>query len=158
MTRGVKGSGPAKGERRGGARPITPHEALTSVAARREEGGALCPIDGAPLVGGQCAACAWRARKYAPVLARSSGRCECGAPAAKARGRFCAPCKTLRSRASARGIELPDVKAAPTSPAAPTHAAPATAITETPLRTCHECDKRTRQDPCQHCGAAWKRG
>jgi hypothetical protein len=149
--RGVPGSGPAKG----GRGVTASNAALTSAAPRIVEIGPKCPIDGAPLVGGQCAACEWRARKYAPVLAAGSGICECGAPTGGGRIKRCPPCKKLHGRAMARGITLPAVSR--TAAPAPTSLASSKTVVETPLRTCDGCEKKTRQDPCGHCGTRWKR-
>lgn len=69
------------------------------------------PGCGAVLVGGNCPACAFRARHYKAVLPSFDPNCECGAPKkppkhphSLRRPKYCVLCTKLRARMKAQGL------------------------------------------------------
>lgn len=111
MPRGVRGSGKPAASRRAhdddaeGFTPPTP--ASDSVPRCRIAGcGAMLTP------GGQCPACAFRAKKYAKLFEVQNPNCECGAPRvpktprASRMPKRCPCCSKLHARAKAKGITL----------------------------------------------------
>jgi hypothetical protein len=119
MPKGVKGSGkakPARAAQNGSSdamRVDEEHEAFGSPS--RADNVPRCRTAGCGAMlapGGQCPACAFRARKYAKLFEIQNPNCECGAPrvATKPNARMlprrCALCRRLRAKAKAKGIAV----------------------------------------------------
>lgn len=125
MPKGVKGSGQAVTRGGGTASAVTrsgsahDDDALESASVfgdpHRHDRVPRCRVTGCGAMltpGGDCPACAFRARKYAKVFAVQNPNCECGAPRVPTKpgavrlSKRCPLCRKLHAKAKAKGIAV----------------------------------------------------
>ncbi len=120
MPRGVKGSGKRPPKRAARTDDELDGESEIRALTAANDGGRAdnvprCRVPGCGAMltpGGQCPACAFRAKKYAKVFEVQNPNCECGAPRQPKKAnatrmpKRCPLCAKLRAKAVAKGIAV----------------------------------------------------